>query len=144
MTGARRPAKGVDRVREIALALPGVVEGTSYGTPGFRVKGKLFARMWQDGETLVARCERAERELLLDAAPEVFFLTDHYRDWPWVLVRIAKASRAVLEEALENSWRNAAPAKLVAEHDGEPEGAAPTRRASASRRPAGRAKRRSR
>lgn len=118
MSAARRGKTSLERVREIARELPGVEEGTSYGTPGFRVKGKFFARMREDGESLVVRCELAERELLLDAAPDVFHITDHYRDWPYVLVRVSKASRSVLEEALENAWRRAAPAKLVAELDG--------------------------
>jgi hypothetical protein len=126
----KAPGGSLARVREVALSLPGVEEGTSYGTPAFRVKGKLFARMREDGESLVVRCELAERELLLEADPEIFHITDHYRDWPFVLVRVSKASRAVLEEALENSWRRAAPPKLVAEYDG----GAPVRKAPASPR----------
>jgi hypothetical protein len=131
VSAARRKPTSLERVREIALAFPGVEEGKSYGTPGFRVKGKSFARLWEDGETLVLRCEIAERELLVEADPEVFFLTDHYRDWPYVLVRIARASRDVLAEALENSWRRAAPPKLVASF----EGAGRVSKAPASPRP---------
>jgi hypothetical protein len=40
-------------VRQLALAFPGVEEGFSYGTPGFRVRGKFLARLWEDGETLI-------------------------------------------------------------------------------------------
>ena len=42
-------------VRRLALAFPGVEEGLSYGTPGFRVRGKFLARLWEDGQTLVVR-----------------------------------------------------------------------------------------
>jgi hypothetical protein len=42
-------------VRRLALAFPGVEEGLSYGTPGFRVRGKFLARMKEDGETLVVK-----------------------------------------------------------------------------------------
>ena len=42
-------------VRRLALAFPGVEEGLSYGTPGFRVRGKVLARMWEDGEMLGVR-----------------------------------------------------------------------------------------
>jgi hypothetical protein len=144
-TRPRKPSpatatKSLERVREVALALPGVEEGTSYGTPGFRVRGKFFARIREDGDTLVVRCEIAERELLLEADPAIFHVTDHYRDWPYVLVRISKAPRAVLEEALESSWRSAAPRKLLAEHDG---GAELKRATPASPRPARPSKRRS-
>lgn len=43
-------------VRRLLLALPGVEEGSSYGAPGFRVRGKFLARLWEDGETLVVKC----------------------------------------------------------------------------------------
>jgi hypothetical protein len=46
-----------DTVRQLALALPGVEEGTSYGTPAFKVKGKLLARFHQDGESMVVKIE---------------------------------------------------------------------------------------
>ncbi len=36
---------GFDRVRRLALALPGVAEGTFYGTPAFRVGRKYFTRL---------------------------------------------------------------------------------------------------
>lgn len=98
-----------DKVRDIALALPGVEEGTSYGTPAFKVKGKLFARLHQDGETLVLRCEAEEREVLLAARPELFFLTDHYRDHPWVLARFGRASEGELVAMLEDAHARAAP-----------------------------------
>ena len=42
-----------ETVRQLALALTGLDEGTSYGTPAWKVKGKLFARQHQDGESLV-------------------------------------------------------------------------------------------
>ena len=41
-----------ESVRLIALALPKVEEATSYGTPAFKVAGKLFVRLHQDGESL--------------------------------------------------------------------------------------------
>ncbi len=103
-----------ETVRETALALPGVEEGTSYGTPAFKVKGKLFVRLKEDGETLVVRMGFDEREMLLEAAPGTFFLTDHYRGYPYVLVRLAAIDPDRLREILEESWRETAPKKLVA------------------------------
>lgn len=104
-------------VRAIGSGLPGVEEGTSYGTPALKVKGKLFARLWEDGETLVLRVNPFERPYLLDADPAAFFLTDHYRDYPWVLVRLAAVDPAVMRERLEDAWRLCAPKKLVAAFD---------------------------
>lgn len=71
-----------DEVRRMALALPGVEEGTSYGTPAFRVRGKFFCRLREDGDSLVLKCNVYERRYLVDDLPDVFYVTDHYRDFP--------------------------------------------------------------
>ena len=105
--------------RTLALALPGAEEATSYGTPAFRVRGKLFARFHQDGESLVVRSDLDSREVLVQADPRSFFVTDHYRDHPWVLVRLGSVSRSVLTEVLEKAWRQRAPKHLVKEFDTE-------------------------
>jgi hypothetical protein len=106
-----------ETAREIALALPGVEEGTSYGTPAFRVRGKLFARLWEDGETLVVKVGFDAREILLRTAPETFFTTDHYAGYPSVLVRLPAVEREVLASVLEEAWRTNAPKRLAAAHD---------------------------
>jgi len=53
-----------DTVRQIALALDKAEESTSYGTPAFKVRGNLFVRLHQDGESLVVRTSFDEREEL--------------------------------------------------------------------------------
>jgi hypothetical protein len=50
-------------LRRLALALPDVEEGTAYGTPAWRVRKKLFARLREDQETVAVRVDRGEREL---------------------------------------------------------------------------------
>lgn len=117
MSAARR---GVDyeEACELAEALPGVERSTSYGTPALKVRKKLIARLKEDGETLVVRVDHAERELLVQTRPETFFVTDHYRAHPWVLVRLARVSRGQLGDLLERAWRDRAPKRLVAEYDG--------------------------
>jgi hypothetical protein len=104
-------------LRRLALALPDVEEGTAYGTPAWRVRKKLFARLREDQETVAVRVERSERELLTGAEPAVFFITDHYRAYAWVLVRLAAIPEDELAEVLEESWRRAAPKRLVRERD---------------------------
>lgn len=106
-----------DEARRIALALPGAEEGTSYGTPAFFVRRKLFARLREDGDSLVLKCNVFERKYLMEDLPEVFYLTDHYRDYPLVLGRLSAISPALLRERIEESWRIAAPKKLIAELD---------------------------
>jgi hypothetical protein len=101
-------------VRQLALALPGVEEGTSYGTPAWKVKGKLFARQHQNGESLVIAIDFADREALMEEDPETFYITDHYLNYPWVLVRLAKVRADQLPDLLRQAWRRGAPRRLVA------------------------------
>jgi hypothetical protein len=104
-------------VRRLALAFPGVEEGLSYGTPGFRVRGKFLARLWEDGETLVVKCGDDERDFRMKADPETFFITDHYRGYPTVLVRLTSVTTTDLRDVLEQAWRLNAPRRLVKEYE---------------------------
>lgn len=110
----RKEAVTFDTVRQLALALPGVEEGTSYGTTAFKVGGKLLARFHQDGDSLVVKVQYAAREVLMGANPKTFYITDHYRCWPWMLVRIASVDRDELRALLEDAWRSSAPKRLLA------------------------------
>ncbi len=101
-----------EQVSAVACALPGVVEGPSYGTPGFRVGKQLFARLHQDGESLVIWMDPAERAMRMRANPETFYITDHYLNYPWMLVRLSRVSLDDLRELLEDAWRNRAPRRL--------------------------------
>jgi hypothetical protein len=103
-----------ETLRQLALALPEVEEGPSYGTPAFRVRGKLFARIWEDGETLVLKIGFDARELLMQADPKTFFITDHYRNSPCVLVRLPAVDPSHLRDLLEEAWLFNAPKRLAA------------------------------
>ena len=91
---------------------------TSYGTPAFKVKGKLFARLHQDGESLVVGVDFEERAEMMDADPEKFYITDHYLNYPWMLVRLSKVRPDQLRDLLIASWRRAAPGNLLASFHG--------------------------
>jgi hypothetical protein len=104
-------------VRRAAQRLPGMEDGTSYGTPALKVKGKLLARLHQTEPALVLRTDLLGRQLLIACAPDVFYLTEHYRDYPWVLVRLAALDARALPDLLERAWRLVAPAALVRRHD---------------------------
>jgi hypothetical protein len=94
-----------DDVRELALALPNTIEKSSYGTPGFRVRDKLFARIREAG-VLVVWCESLEeRDFLIEGEPEKFFTTPHYDGQPMVLVRLGAIDRDELAELLAESAR---------------------------------------
>lgn len=101
-------------VRRAAKGLPGIEEGTSYGTPALRVRGKFFARIWEDATTLVVRVDLDSQDSMLRLQPKIFFLTDHYRGYPVILVRLARIRARALRELLADSWRFVAPKSLVA------------------------------
>jgi len=99
------------------MAFPGVEEAPCYGTPGYRVRSALLARLKEDGETLVVKTTFVDRDFLLSARPDLYFITDHYRNYPYLLVRL-KVSRAdELRDLVEAAWRRAAPKRLVAAYD---------------------------
>ena len=100
--------------KRLALALPGVTEGTAYRTPAFRVAGRFFFRLRDDGDSLALRIDFDTREALMQARPEAFFITDHYRGYPAMCVRLSTVRRAELKALLEESWRLVAPKRLAA------------------------------
>jgi hypothetical protein len=103
-----------ETVRELALALPGVQERTSYGTTAFKVNGKLLARFHQGRESLVVKVEYAAREVLMGANPKAFYVTDHYRCWPWVFVRLSNVDKGLLQCLIEDAWRSLASKRAIA------------------------------
>ena len=95
-----------DDVRKIALDWPEVEDGTSYGTPALKVRKKLLVRLREDGDSLVMPgVPPDEREMMVESQPKVFYFTDHYKDYPMVLIRLSKAKRATVEPLLRRQWR---------------------------------------
>ena len=108
-----------ERIRRLAseAGLPGVEEGTSYRTPALKVRGKGFLRL-KDTDTLVLLLPLEEKVFLLEAAPEIYFETDHYRGWPALLVRLSAIGDEELRGRLAQAWRHKAPKTLLRELDG--------------------------
>ncbi len=104
----------METVRHLALALPGVEEGTSYGTPAFRVRGRFLARLHEDGVTLVIRTDEAERLVRMLADPETFYMTPHYAGSQMLLVRLVTVDPEDLRDLLVQAWRSQAPKRLTA------------------------------
>jgi hypothetical protein len=101
-----------DDVVAIASALPEVEEGTCYGTPALRVRGRLLGRLREDAETLAIRCDIAERPFLVEQHDELF-VTPHYEDYPMVLVSLPSAHPDLVRELLEDAWAERAPKRIV-------------------------------
>ena len=88
-----------ETVRRIAAALPGAADKTEGERLVFRAGGDLLA--WSalqrlrpkaprvpNPRVLAVRCPMERKELLIEAAPDIYFDDDHYRGWPAVLVRL--------------------------------------------------------
>ena len=98
-----------DDVRALALDWPEVEDATSYGTPALKVRKKLLVRLKEDHDSLVMPGVPTDaRDMLVESAPDVFYFTDHYRDYPIVLIRLSKAKRATVEPFLRRRWRELA------------------------------------
>jgi hypothetical protein len=110
-----------DDVRRIALAWPEVEDDTSYGTPALKVRKKLLARLKEDGDSLVMPgVPTDERDMLVENQPKLFYFTDHYKNYPMVLIRLSKAKRVVVEPLLRRQWRALASKAAVREFDIKP------------------------
>lgn len=102
----RMPSTAInfDTVRKIGLALPGVEEGIAYASPALKVRGRLLAcvpanRSAEPG-SLAVRVGFETRAELLAAAPDVYYVTDHYLGYNAVLVRLSRVTPDVLRELL--------------------------------------------
>jgi hypothetical protein len=102
--GTRKSADPFAMVREIGRILPGVEESTAFGQPALKIRGKLLAciashRSAEPG-SLVVRVDFADRDELLAADPNVYYVTEHYVGYTSVLVRLDRVSREMLRDLL--------------------------------------------
>jgi len=80
----------------------------------------MLVPLKEDGDSLVMPgVPPDEREMLVESLPKVFYFTDHYRDYPMVLIRLSKAKRATVEPLLRRHWRALASKKAVAVAESE-------------------------
>jgi hypothetical protein len=56
-------------------------------------------------DTLVVRSDFEERAYLLEDAPETYYLTDSYENYPVVLVRLSQVNEDALRDLLSVSRR---------------------------------------
>ena len=107
-----------DDVRKFTLAWPEVEDGTSCGTPALKVRKKMLARLKEDGDSLVMPgVPPDERDMLVESQPKLFYFTEHYRDYPMVLIRLSKARRATVEPLLRRQWRALASKKAIGDFE---------------------------
>jgi hypothetical protein len=104
-----KAAVNFDTVRKIGLEFPGVEEGTAYGSPALKLRGKLLAcipvHRSSEPASLAVRVDFADRAALLAEAPDVYYVTDHYVPHPAVLVRLARVTPAHLRDLLGMAYK---------------------------------------
>jgi hypothetical protein len=120
---ANRPVDMLRTVRTICLALPGVTERLSHGTPSFFVK-KAFVYAWLEGHHnnhfphLWCAAEPGVQEILIEAEPGTFFRPPYLGPRGWVGVRLdGGIGRDEIAELCEDAYRVIAPRTLVDELD---------------------------
>jgi hypothetical protein len=100
---------GFDTVRKMGMALPGAEEGTAYGSPALKVRGKLLAcipiHRSAEPDSLAVRIAFEDRAALMADDPDVFYLTEHYVEHPVVLARLSRIRSDALRDLLAMGWR---------------------------------------
>lgn len=104
-------------IRAMIAKLPGAHEEKSYGTPGFKVKKKLFARLHQSEDAIVVLLDSVqEQQDLIARDPVIYYITDHYNGYPAVLVRPIIDDDAFFS-LLEHAWRRVVGKRELSEYD---------------------------
>jgi hypothetical protein len=104
-------------VRRVALSLPDTTEKIAWSMPTFRVAGKMFATLPEDETSMAVRCPKEERDELVLAEPDKFWIAEHEAQFAWVRVRLAALEdEGELRDILADSWRQAAPSALLDAH----------------------------
>lgn len=111
----RRQTIAFDDVLEMGRSLPDVEVTTSWGAPALKVRGKMFAcgaiHKSAEPETLVVRMGFDQRDELIAADPDTYYLTEHYVDYACVLVRLRRVHPDALRDLLLMGWRFMSAAK---------------------------------
>ncbi len=101
-----------ETVRQIAHTLPNVEDGLNYGAPALKVNGKhLFIRLREDLNAIVLKTTFEEREELVAADPQVYFITDHYLNYEWVLVSLEHVREDALGDLVRQAYNLASSEK---------------------------------
>jgi hypothetical protein len=100
---------GFDAAIAIGRTLPDVEVTTTWGAPTLKVRGKMLAcvaiNKSAEPNSMVVRMDTAQRDLLIEEDPATYYLTDHYVDYPCVLVRMSRVSTDALRDLLQGALR---------------------------------------
>jgi len=97
----------------VSLGLPEVADGTAWGNPCVKAHGRMWVWWSPYIDAAVFRCDRTEREMLLEADPETFTLHPHYTNHAFILVRAGRIDPLWARPRLIRDWRAAAPKRWL-------------------------------
>lgn len=87
-----------------ACSLPDVVMEKWWGTPSPKINGKGFMSPGREAGSFALMVTKPEKEMLFETDPETFWQTDHYRNYPMLLVRYATPARERVELYIQRAW----------------------------------------
>ncbi|MFT4246877.1 MAG: MmcQ/YjbR family DNA-binding protein [Pseudomonas sp.] len=104
--------------RELALSLPHAEERDHFGSPSFRVKGKIFAQLSPHSnsvECALVKLSAADQGALIMSSPGTFSSVPQWGHHGWTYVQLATVEASFFNGLLRQSWQLVAPRRLVAQ-----------------------------
>lgn len=87
---------------KIALAIPGTKEVLWFRKPAVFLHDQFLTKVHDKEEAMTLRVSSMEmRDMMLEAEPELFYITDHYKNFPFILARLSALTPKVLKEMIE-------------------------------------------
>jgi hypothetical protein len=87
-----------------ACTLPEVVMEKWWGTLCPKINGKGFMSRSREADSFGLMVRQGEKQLLFETDPETFWETDHYRNYPMLLVRFGTPARERIELYIQRAW----------------------------------------
>ena len=95
----------MDDFRAIALSLPEAVEQDHFGSPSFRVNGKIFAQLSADELEGLCKLPLGVQEQVLLSFPDDSWPALHWGRYGWTCVKWRNLPVALNTDLLTQSWR---------------------------------------
>ncbi len=107
-----------DEVVKLGCALPETAEGSYHGMPSLKTRGKDLTHHYPEHNAITIKLGSIdERDALLDLDPTLYHITDHFKGWPYLMMRLDQADRDVTLAHLINMWRGRVTKKMAREFD---------------------------
>lgn len=103
----------------LELALPHVTLDTPWGNEALKAFGKMWCWWSPYVDGAVFKCDKLEREFIIEADPETFFIHPHYAPYALILVRAGHIEEGWTHERLMRNWRECAPKRFLKAWDAE-------------------------